>query len=284
MRESLFIFLQHCTPQHKLSRLVGFFAKSKIRLIKNLFIRNFAKKYAVDLTDAQRQSFHDYSSFNDFFTRELKPEARPIDSRSNSIVSPADGCFSQLGRIDESRIFQAKGHHFDIEDLLAKKDLVKQYSRGHFATVYLSPKDYHRVHMPTDGTLTSTSYVPGDLFSVNNTTAEKVSSLFARNERLVCHFDTAHGPMCVILVGAMIVAGIETVWSGSVAPAATRHIVHSGSAHPVSLKKGEELGRFMLGSTVILLFPENTLNWCEHHTAGSPIKMGEAIGTYSNET
>ncbi len=278
MKNRLFIFLQYCVPQHGLSRLIGLLAQSKIKFLKNLLISSFAKKYWVDLSDAQRQSYNEYESFNDFFTRELKSGARKIDDSALSITSPADGSFSQLGRIESEQIFQAKGHSYSIEDLLARKDLVDTYKDGYFATVYLSPKDYHRVHMPCSGTLNSTSYIPGDLFSVNSTTAENVPNLFARNERLVCHFDTEHGAMCVVLVGAMIVAGIETVWAGKIAPAKTRHIVHSSSETPVHLDKGDELGRFKLGSTAIVLFPKNTIIWRNHIDSGTPIKMGEAIG------
>lgn len=283
MKTTFFIFFQHCAPQHLLSRFVGFFADCKISFIKNILIKWFAKKYWVDLSEAQRQSHKDYASFNDFFTRELKPGVRVVDASPETIASPADGAFSQLGKIENDQIFQAKGHHYSLEDLIARKDLVEAYANGSFATIYLSPKDYHRVHMPFDGTLIATSYVPGDLFSVNTVTAENVPNLFARNERLVCHFETELGPMCVILVGAMIVAGIETVWSGQVAPAPTRHIVHQSYDKTIHIKKGEELGRFKLGSTAIVLFPAETMVWQSHLNAGSPIRMGRAIGKISEK-
>ena len=278
MKTKLFILFQHCVPQHGLSRLASYFADCKITFIKNFLIHQFSKKYWVDLSDAQRQSPRDYISFNDFFTRELKQGARVVDSSPQSLTSPADGSFSQLGHIEDEQLFQAKGHRFSIEDLLARRDLVDSYRNGLFATIYLSPKDYHRVHMPFDGLLVSTSYIPGDLFSVNTTTTQNISNLFSRNERLVCHFETEFGPMCVILVGAMIVAGIETVWSGQVSPAKTRHIVHSSIEQPISIKKGEELGRFKLGSTAIILLPKGVAAWKTEFTPGSPIKMGQAIG------
>jgi phosphatidylserine decarboxylase len=278
MKDSLFIFLQHCVPQHALSRAVGILANTKFKPIKNLFIKLFIRKYEVDMSEAEKENHNDYLSFNDFFTRSLKTGARSIDSSPSTIVSPADGCFSQLGTISSDKLFQAKGHEFSLEDLLARKDLVDIYRDGNFATIYLSPKDYHRVHMPFTGRLNSTSYIPGDLFSVNDTTAKNVENLFARNERLVCHFETSIGPMCVILVGAMIVAGIETVWDGQVAPAKTRHIVHTTSDENIDLEKGEELGRFKLGSTAIVLFPRGTITWQSSVQAGNKIKMGEVIG------
>jgi len=279
MKKRLFILFQYCVPQHTLSRIAGWFASTKIGFIKSVFIRWFAKKYWVSLDEAARQSLSDYESFNDFFTRELRPGARQIDLSPNNIISPADGAISQAGKINVSRIFQAKGRVYSLEELLARKDLVDTYKNGHFATIYLSPKDYHRVHMPISGKLTSTSYVPGDLFSVNPTTVENVPELFARNERLVCHFDTELGSMCVILVGAMIVAGIETTWSGHVAPAKTRHIVHTSSEDEVYLEKGAELGRFKLGSTVILLFQENKIDWNSNLKADAPVKMGRTIAS-----
>ena len=193
-------------------------------------------------------------------------------------MSPADGTVSQLGKIELGRCFQAKGRDFSVVELLGgNKDRAQPFLNGEFATIYLSPKDYHRVHMPCAGTLTETVYVPGDLFSVNPTTAEGVDGLFARNERMVCMFDTEFGPMAMVLVGAMIVAGIETVWSGQVCPLPKQAQVQDYSQGPIKLEKGEEMGRFKLGSTVILCFPEDAVKFLEEIQASSPLQMGQAI-------
>jgi phosphatidylserine decarboxylase len=217
-----------------------------------------------------------------FFTRELKADVRPIDPSSTSIVSPADGAISQLGKIEHGRIFQAKGRGYGLTTLLGgNSDLAKPFINGQFATVYLSPRDYHRVHMPVTGRLTQGIYIPGDLYSVNQTTAEGLDQLFARNERYVAFFETEHGPMAMVLVGAMIVAGIETVWSGQEAPMQRKPIHTQYQAtddQEIVLQKGEEMGRFMLGSTVILLFPDQTMNWLEELNAGSPVQLGKAMG------
>src|SRR5690606_24991155 len=214
----LFIVFQYLVPQHLLSRLVGKIAASELPWIKNPFIDWFSRRYQVDMSEAADPEPRNYPSFNAFFTRALKAGARPLDSDPDSIVSPADGAISQLGAIEAGRIFQAKGQTYTTAELLGDTDMAALFDGGVFATVYLSPRDYHRVHMPVSGRLLRTLYVPGDLFSVNQTTAENVPRLFARNERLVCLFDTECGPMAVVLVGAMIVAGIDTVWAGQVAP------------------------------------------------------------------
>ncbi|MFK7976596.1 MAG: archaetidylserine decarboxylase, partial [Halioglobus sp.] len=220
-----------------------------------------------------------YASFNEFFTRPLRDGARPIADAE--VVCPADGAISQMGTINEGLLLQAKGRYYTVEELLGgDAERAAEFDRGEFATVYLSPKDYHRVHMPLAGRLTGTTYIPGKLFSVNGTTAENVDRLFARNERLVCYFDTDLGPVAVILVGAMIVAGIETVWDGQIAPPLKRpQFKHFLDApEPVKLEKGEEMGRFKLGSTVILLFPEGSMRWDERYESGVATVMGEAFG------
>lgn len=277
MKTTIFIWLQHIVPQHAISRCVAFFARSEIGFIKNLFISRFAKKYRVNLSEAKIKTATEYPSFNAFFTRELEQGARTIDETDDSIVSPADGAISQAGKIKNGRLFQAKGFDFSVEELLARHDLAEHYCDGDFATVYLSPKDYHRVHMPIDGTLNATSYIPGDLFSVNNSTAENVERLFARNERLVCHFDTELGPVAIILVGAMIVAGIEVVWTNDPLKPKNKNVIHNVAPENISLKKGEELGRFLLGSTVILLFGKDQIELDSKLTNGCPLKLGEAI-------
>ncbi len=278
---TLFIVLQYLVPQQLLSRLVGRAASSTLPWLKDSLIAPFIRRYGVDMSEAADPDPRNYPSFNAFFTRALREGARPIAEGKLDIACPADGAISQLGDIRDGRIFQAKGRDYSLIELLGgDREAAAPYANGSFATIYLSPKDYHRVHMPLDATLTSMSYVPGQLFSVNNTTAENVDRLFARNERVVCHFDTAAGPMAMVLVGAMIVAGVETVWAGQVAPP-PRQITHTRydqPQQPVTLKKGEEMGRFMLGSTVILLFGEERTRWLQQFEAGSATRMGEVMG------
>lgn len=282
-KESLFILFQHIVPQHLLSRLVGTIADSKTPWVKNLFIRWFAKKYQINMSEAREEIPSNYPSFNAFFTRELKADARPIDQTELSIVSPADGAISQLGDIEHGRIFQAKGRGYGLSTLLGGDQIrAEQFINGSFATIYLSPRDYHRVHMPVTGTLTHTTYIPGELFSVNQTTAEGVDQLFARNERLVAYFDTEYGPIAMVLVGAMIVAGIETVWSGQEAPRLKKPIhtpFNNQCSSPITLEKGEEMGRFKLGSTVILLFGEDRISWESSLAATSPVQLGRVIAS-----
>ena len=280
MNEKLFAQLQHIIPQHGLSRLVGKLASSEFAPLKNAFIGWFVKRYKVDMSLAVEENPLAYASFNDFFTRALKPDARPIDNRTNTIVCPADGAISQLGKIIDGRIFQAKGQNYTTLELLGGDEiLAAEFIDGNFATVYLSPRDYHRVHMPYGGKLRSMISVPGELFSVNTATANQVPRLFSRNERAVAVFDTDIGPMAVVLVGAMIVAGIETVWDGQIAPFASREI--ETSLYPyqnLSYNKGEEMGRFKLGSTAIILFAKDKITWDEKYQAGTPTKMGEKMG------
>ena len=275
---SLFITFQHIVPQHLLSRSVGYLAASENTFVKNTFIKNFAAKYQINMAEALEENPLAYKSFNDFFTRALKPNARPIASDSKAIISPADGAISQIGAITADKIFQAKGHDYSVTTLLGgNEQRAAAFVGGQFATVYLSPKDYHRVHMPFMGKLTQMIYVPGDLFSVNTTTAENVPNLFARNERVVCLFDTEVGQMAVVLVGAMIVAGIATAWAGNLAPQG-KNIVVTNYDGSIILKKGDELGRFYLGSTAIVLFGANVMQWRNNLTATTPVRMGEAMG------
>ena len=275
---SLFITFQHIVPQHLLSRGVGRLAASENTFVKNTFIKNFAAKYQVNMAEALEENPLAYKSFNDFFTRALKPNARPIATDSKAIISPADGAISQIGAITADKIFQAKGHDYSVTTLLGgDEQRAEAFIGGQFATVYLSPKDYHRVHMPFTGKLTQMIYVPGDLFSVNTTTAENVPNLFARNERVVCLFDTEVGQMAVVLVGAMIVAGIATSWAGNLAPQG-KNIVTTNYDGSLTLKKGDELGRFYLGSTAIVLFGANVMQWRDNLTATTPVRMGEAMG------
>ena len=274
LKQQIFIRAQRAVPQHKLSRVIGKVAASENPLVKNAVITAFKAQYGIDMSIAEQGNALKFKSFNEFFTRSLKDGARAIDADAGSIVSPADGAISQLGKIEAGDIFQAKGQSFSVEKLIADPQLAEPFKNGEFATVYLSPKDYHRVHMPFAGTLTETLYVPGELFSVNQTTAENIPGLFARNERMVCLFDTELGRMAVVLVGAMIVAGIETVATGKVKPTGRLEL----NQHKLFLEKGAELGRFYLGSTAVILFEENKIQWDAAFKANSAVIMGEALG------
>ncbi|WP_210397558.1 archaetidylserine decarboxylase [Motiliproteus sediminis] len=281
-KSRLFALLQYIIPQHLLSRLVGQLADSRISWIKNSFIGLFLRLYDIRMEEAKEEDPRAYPSFNAFFTRALKADARPVDPNPNHIVCPADGAISELGTLEYGRMLQAKGHSYSVTSLLGgDQDRARPFLNGRFATIYLSPSDYHRVHMPLDGRLREMIYVPGDLFSVNRATVSEVPNLFARNERLVAIFDTAAGPMAMVLVGAMIVAGIETVWAGQVTPK-RRSIEHTSylpqPATPIVLAKGEEMGRFKLGSTVVLLFGDDAMEWLDSYTADAPTRLGEAFG------
>ena len=272
---NLFTLAQNLAPQQTLSELAGFFAKSQNPYVKKAFVHAFAKAYDIDLSEYERGNLDDYESFNDFFTRELKDGMRPLDDTADGIASPADGQISQIGTITNGQLLQAKGRDYDVGQLLADFELGKACMDGSFATIYLAPTNYHRVHMPFDGTLIATRYVPGTLFSVNDITAKNVPDLFARNERLVCEFDTTFGRACVVLVGAMIVAGIESVATGAIKR--TPYIQHR--THDIALKKGDELGRFYLGSTAIIVLPKtaNTA-WGDEFVHGKAVVMGQRIG------
>ena len=275
-KAQLFTTSQYIVPQQFLSKAVGKVAASKHPLIKKAFVQTFAKIYGIKMDEYARPDLDDYESFNDFFTRELVDDARPIDTTKNGITSPADGMISQIGRINRHQVLQAKGREYDIGHLLASIDEGRYFQNGTFATVYLAPSNYHRVHMPFDGTLIKTRYLPGTLFSVNNTTADNVLDLFARNERMVCLFDTQFGTAAVVLVGAMIVAGIETVATGKISR--TNDIQEAD--HDMSLKKGAELGRFYLGSTAIVVLPKAAkTDWKNTMQHGSTVQMGQLLGS-----
>ena len=273
-----FILLQHILPQHALSRLAGRLAASQQPWTRDRLIRQFVATYDVDMTDAAR-GIGQFASFNDFFTRELKPGARPLADAAQHILSPADGAVSQVGRITQGRIFQAKGRDFTVAEILGHgEDAAQRFEGGRFITIYLSPRDYHRVHMPAYGKLRSTAYVPGDLFSVNAMTAGGVDRLFARNERLACLFGGPDGEFASIMVGAMIVAGIDTVWSHRFTGHGREVVYEDFTADAFQLAAGEEMGRFYLGSTVVLLFETGRVAWCDGLKAGDPVRMGQAIG------
>ena len=276
MNDKLFIKLQHWVPQHALSRFVGNIANSRTPFIKNAFIKWFIKRYNVDMSIAKEENPTAYASFNDFFTRELKPGVRPMCGEPNVIVCPADGAISQLGKTINGRIFQAKGQDFSATELLGgDAALAEEFADGDFATIYLSPKDYHRVHMPYGGKLRAMVSIPGELFSVNTVTAENVPRLFSRNERVAAIFDTDIGPMAVVLVGAMIVAGIETVWDGQIAPMGSGE--PETSLYPyqnINLERGAEMGRFKLGSTAVILFAKDKVVWETQFTSGATTRLG----------
>jgi len=275
--DRLFITLQYCLPQKLLSRMVGMLAECRSPWLKNLLIKAFIARYKVNMDEAQHAEAEDYVNFNEFFTRSLKPDSRQLDTTPNSIVSPADGLISEAGSIQGDMLLQAKGQHYRLKSLLGgDAKLASDFTNGKFATIYLSPRDYHRVHMPSDGILRKSIYVPGKLFSVNQATANHVPDLFARNERLVCVFDGPTGSYAIILVGAMIVGGIETVWGGQVAPPGKTACI-TDYASAIELLRGAEMGRFKLGSTVILLFGGKSVQWHEQIKAGQNVRVGEAI-------
>ena len=276
------VAFQYIMPQLYLTQFAGWFAQQKWGAVTHFVIKVFAKKYNVDMSEAKKENFSDYESFNQFFIRELKDDARKINENPTALCLPADGRVSQIGHIDDERLLQAKGHFFSLSDLLAgDEELVNTFKNGEFATIYLSPRDYHRVHMPCDATLRKMIYVPGDLFSVNPFLAEHVPNLFARNERVICVFDTAFGPMVQILVGATITASMSTVWAGVINPPRTGEVkvwTYQGD-NTIKLTKGQEMGAFQLGSTVINLFPANSVTLAEHLEVDVPVRMGEILAT-----
>ena len=284
MSKLLFIIFQYIVPQHYLSKFFGRLASSKNKKIKNYFITYFLKKHSINMSEALIEDPFEYESFNSFFTRELKPNARKVIANNKTIISPVDGMISQIGEIKEGRIFQAKGKSFTLTDLLGKnKKIANEFDNGKFSTIYLAPKDYHRIHIPFSGTLRKMTYIPGDLFSVNPATVNSVNNLFGRNERLVCIFDTINGPMAVVLVGAMIVNGIRVVWEKDVFQKKKKiqsWDYLSQNEKLTFLEKGNELGRFLLGSTVIICFPNNSIEWDKGIVKNSNVNMGQSLGSY----
>ena len=269
---SLFILLQRLVPHHLFSRLVGSIAESRTGWLKNLVIKTFVRIYNVDMSESARHNAEQFVNFNDFFTRELADSARTIEG---DITSPADGTISALGRIEHNQIFQAKGLTYSLEKLLATS-AVGDYINGSFITIYLAPSNYHRVHFPLDSSLTASRYIPGKLFSVNQVTANSIPDLFADNERLVCETKTSHGPVSIIMVGAMIVAGIKAIWKDE--PYPPGKILSESFDTPIEFIKGDELGQFHLGSTVILLF-QDEINWLV--SPGEEIKFGDPLAETS---
>jgi phosphatidylserine decarboxylase len=279
-RAELFVALQRLLPKHALSRLIAKAAESKIVWLKNALIERAITSFDINIDEAESSDINDYENFNSFFTRALKEGVRPIDSDNQAVVSPADGAVSQAGPINQQKIIQAKGSDYSASRLLGDSQQAKSYENGSFATIYLSPRDYHRVHMPADGKLLSTRYIPGELFSVNDQTAQALPNLFARNERLVCEFESDNGNFAVVFVGAMLVAGIETVWGGFETPGRGAIREADLSDRDLSYKKGDEIGRFKFGSTVILLFQEDKIHWQDSLMPQADIQMGEKIAAF----
>ncbi len=270
-----FVWLQHVLPQALVSRAVYRIARSEARWLKDPLTRWFARSYGVDLDEAVEPDPSAYRTFNEFFTRALKPGAREIAPGDTTIVSPVDGRLTEFGYARSGTLLQAKGFTYAIDELLGEGPVDgAAFANGAFATIYLAPHDYHRVHMPLAGTLTATRYVPGRRFSVNAATTCGIRNLFCRNERVVCWFDTAHGPMALVLVGALNVSSISTVSRGEIASGAPCY----WREEPLALAKGDEIARFNLGSTVILLFPENLVEWTAELRSGEKLVLGRAIG------
>ena len=278
--DRIVIFPQYLIPHHLLSVAMHWLAGCQVVWFKSVFIRFIVANYKVNVSEAAQTDLASYPSFNAFFTRALRSDVRPIAEGSNKVVSPVDGTISQLGTINSGQIVQAKGHDYSVLELLGgDQNLAKQFEQGQFATIYLSPRDYHRIHMPLTGKLQQMRYIPGKLFSVSPRTARTVPSLFARNERVVTVFETELGPMVLVLVGAIFVGSMETVWANKITPPYGKNIQHwhyEGEQAAV-LQKGEEMGRFNMGSTVVILLPEQSEVFKSELLAGDSIMMGQAM-------
>lgn len=288
--------LNYLLPKKCLTELFGWFADKKAGWITKIAIDIFIWYYNVDMKESEKSDTSEYSSFNNFFVRTLRKTVRPINSDPNMLVQPADGVISQIGDIKDDYIFQAKGHVYSLESLLAGNyHMSKKFINGSFVNIYIEPKNYHRVHMPCNGILREMIYVPGDLYSVNHTTARNIPNLFARNERIVCYFDSVFGAFVQILVGAIIVGSIETIWSGQITPPRRGVIkrwewpsyektADDKEKNNICLLKGQEMGRFKLGSTVINLFPHNTIEMLTNLTPLSKTFVGKPLGIIRVQT
>ena len=277
MSDRLAVLPQYLLPKQALTTLAGKFASAQLGGLTTSVIRRFVARYNVNMGEAANPDITSYASFNDFFTRALKPGARPLAAAD--LICPVDGAISQFGPIAKDQIFQAKGHTYSTTALVGgDAEAAARFDNGHFATLYLSPRDYHRIHRPCAGELTRMVHVPGDLFSVNPTTARGVPGLFARNERVVCFFESAQGPFVLVLVGATIVGSMATVWHGQINPPRTGTLRQWDYAKgQVSLQQGEEMGRFLLGSTVVMLFPQGPLQFNPQWAPVRAIQLGEAM-------
>ncbi len=272
--------IQHLLPKHLLSRLMAKLTNCNIPWLKNYLITTFIKKYSVNMEEAEQPTSEHYKTFNAFFIRHLKPGVRPLGNAS--ITSPADGSICEFGTVENGQLLQAKGHPYTLDTLLGNdKNLVENFNGGGYLTIYLSPKDYHRVHMPYTGSLKQMIYVPGELYSVNTETTQSIPNIFAKNERVIALFDSDIGSFAVILVGACLVAGIHTQWHGQVAPGKNKTPqIWNYSDDKIALAKGDEMGHFQFGSTAIILFPKDTVQWAEHLAIGSDIRLGQGIGYF----
>lgn len=280
MVKRILCYCQFILPQHAISTFFGWLANTRNTFLKNLFIKIFCHLYPINLNEAVITDLRDYSSFNDFFTRHLKPGSRTIDHTENSLVSPADGMLAQFGHIEQSRLIQAKNMYFSLDSLFAnQRDVADMFINGHFATIYLAPHNYHRVHMPLTGRLIKSIYVPGRLFSVNRMTSQLIPNLYARNERLVCLFETAFGTVAVILVGALIVGSIQTIWMKE--PIRSHQIEIETPTKDIRLEKGDELGHFQVGSTVIILMQNKQLQWITGADNKDELRMGQILANIS---
>jgi phosphatidylserine decarboxylase len=279
--QKLFVALQHILPQHLLTSVVYKATRSRLPAIKNALISNFMRGFKPEMSDAIQSDPLAYASFNEFFTRPLKPEARPFTRDARTLISPVDGTIAQIGAIDGNQIIQAKGRHYSLEALLARpSDWTAQFRGGAFATLYLAPYNYHRIHMPLDGTLRAAWYVPGDLFSVNATTAAAVDRLFARNERVVCLFEDNGLSYAMVLVGALFVGSMTTIWHGDITPRRPRRPLElpvEGVKAALLARQGDEMGRFNMGSTVVLVLPPGTTSWLPECKSLKTIRMGEPL-------
>lgn len=278
------VWPQYLIPQHSLSKLMYWLTRIQFKPWKNLLINQVVKLYNVELNQAERETAEDYISFNDFFTRHLKQSARTWSLNKSSILSPVDGAISQIGKLDSNNILQAKGKTYTLDTLLANDtDTIARLCGGLFTTLYLSPRDYHRIHMPVRGKLIKSIYVPGDLFAVNNATVRNVDNLFARNERFISIFETDLGLMAQIMVGAIFVGSMETVWLGQITPPYKRQvIIREYKDNSVILEQGQEFGHFNMGSTVILVFEKDCLDWLDILKAGDAIQVGQELGKANN--
>ena len=281
LRDRLFVAMQHALPQHFLSRIVLRATRIRLRPVKNLLIRSFLRGFKVNMSEAAQPNPLQYPSFNAFFTRALRHGARATDIDPGALVSPVDGTVSQIGRLSGAKLLQAKGHDYTLEALLdGAPGWAQRFAGGAFATLYLAPYNYHRIHMPIAGTLRAAWFVPGNLFSVNAVTAAAVPGLFAKNERVVCVFEDGPRAFAMVLVGALFVGSIATVWHGDVAPRSPHQRVDlplDTSRSPLKLSKGAEMGRFNMGSTVILLTPPDLLNWLPKFATGSRVEVGQML-------
>ena len=273
-------FFQYLLPHHLLTAIINKLARIETRWFKNAMIKTIARNFGVNWSEALLTEPDDYKHFNEFFTRQLKPGVRPLATAEDALLCPVDGAISSFGSIRQGRIFQAKGQNFSCQELLADKAQADKFINGEYITIYLSPKDYHRIHMPLSGQLRQMTHIPGRLFSVAPYTVDTIPRLFARNERSAHHFSTKYGDHALVLVGAMLVASMETVWHGVLNPPRARQVKYFNyPAGETTLARGTEMGRFNMGSTVILLLPENSLRWNPDLAAGRTVRMGESLGT-----